>query len=102
MHYYILKTLWRLLGEICIETDALRCGIAASPLGLHFLHQELLHRHAYHWLPLCDQRWHSLSILFSMPCLHYRLFLVVASSGAHSQKHMAVFQFDRWGFVPLD
>jgi hypothetical protein len=55
MHHYIFKTLRRLLREIGIEADGLRRGVAASPLGLHFLDEEFLHLHAYHWLPLCDQ-----------------------------------------------
>src|ERR1700737_1117963 len=85
MNYYIFKTLRRLLGKIGIEADALGRGVAASPLGLHFLHKELLHLHAHHWLPLCDQPWHGLPNLLSIPCLDSRLFLVARGRRTQSQ-----------------
>ena len=39
----VFQALWRLLGQFGVEPDVAGTGVAASPFGLHPLHEEPLH-----------------------------------------------------------
>jgi hypothetical protein len=41
MHQYVLKALWRLLCEVCVEANETTYWIAAAPTGFHTLDEQL-------------------------------------------------------------
>lgn len=41
MHQDILKALWRLLCEVCVETDKAACWVATAPACFHALYEQL-------------------------------------------------------------
>jgi hypothetical protein len=97
----LFEALRRLLRELRIKANRRRLTVAASPLGLHPLHEEPLQFDAHQRLPFQNQRWHGLLDLLPIPFLDESLPFAPNRSGTHSQKHAAVFQLDRGWLIAL-
>ena len=54
MHDDVLKALCGLLGQFSVKSDALRPGVATTPLRFHLLYEEPINLDAEERLPLSD------------------------------------------------
>src|SRR5688500_3381259 len=53
----VTQAVLRFLRKLRVEPDRPSGGIAAPPLGLHLLDEELPDSHSEKWLPSCDESW---------------------------------------------
>jgi len=54
MHDDIFEALTGLFGEIAIDPDTMPAGVAASPFGLHLLHEDARYLNTQARLPFGD------------------------------------------------
>jgi hypothetical protein len=94
VHDDILQTFRWLLGQIGIEPDALGRWTTATPFRLHPLHEEALHFHVHHRLPLRDQRRDGLFDRLAVPLFQKSLPLCLWGRRSHLEPDLVVIQLD--------